>query len=374
MTAKVLVVDDDPVALQLVVYALSSEGHEVISADNGEQALLTICSEQPNLVVLDNSLPGISGVEVCRRLRAAPETARLPVIMLSARDTVADKIEGLEAGVDTYLAKPTDPAEIVARVAALLGQTSPAQGGTGLRARGRLLAVFGSKGGVGTTFVAVNLAIALRQTTGKAVALVDAKMQFGDVAATLNLAVAHTLLTCIPHQDSLDEELMNSVLVTHTSGIRVLAADPQPDANASLAPALVRQLLAKLQELFDYVVVDAASVLDDRTTAILDLAETIVLLITPQLSSLRNARLLLGTQQFSARSRQELLTTLNQYLERGGIELTDMERALNVQVAARIPSDAPLVLYSLNQGLPLVLSHPKSAVARSLFELARTLT
>jgi phosphate regulon transcriptional regulator PhoB len=117
---KILVVEDEPDIRKLVRYHLAQERYNVVEAEDGEQALKLIQREQPNLVVLDLMLPGLSGQEICRILRSKPDTAALPILMLTAKAGEADKVLGLETGADDYLTKPFSPREMVARVKAIL--------------------------------------------------------------------------------------------------------------------------------------------------------------------------------------------------------------------------------------------------------------
>jgi len=117
---KILVVEDEPDIRKLVRYHLAQERYNVVEAEDGEQALKLIQREQPNLVVLDLMLPGLSGQELCRILRSHPDTAALPILMLTAKAGEADKVLGLETGADDYLTKPFSPREMVARVKAIL--------------------------------------------------------------------------------------------------------------------------------------------------------------------------------------------------------------------------------------------------------------
>jgi len=122
MNEKILVVEDDPGALRLAQYVLQYEGYEVLTATNGLVGLKKAQTEQPDLVVLDVMLPGIDGFEICHRLRANPQTAQLPILMLSAKAQAVDKATGLKVGADDYLTKPADAAEIVRRVKKLLAE------------------------------------------------------------------------------------------------------------------------------------------------------------------------------------------------------------------------------------------------------------
>jgi phosphate regulon transcriptional regulator PhoB len=123
---KILVVEDEPDISKLVSYNLAQERFKVLTAEDGEQALKVIQREKPHLVVLDLMLPGLSGMEVCKILRDRPETAKLPILMLTAKAGEADRVVGLEMGADDYLAKPFSPREMVARVRAILRRANNA--------------------------------------------------------------------------------------------------------------------------------------------------------------------------------------------------------------------------------------------------------
>lgn len=123
--ARVLVVDDEPAQLELLAYNLETEGFEVLRATNGEEALLVVHEEMPDVIVLDWMMPQLSGIEVCRRLKKRSETTGIPIIMLSAKSEDVDKVRGLETGADDYMVKPYSVIELVARVRSQLRRTRP---------------------------------------------------------------------------------------------------------------------------------------------------------------------------------------------------------------------------------------------------------
>ncbi|MCR9107929.1 phosphate regulon transcriptional regulator PhoB [Marivita sp. XM-24bin2] len=125
----VLVVEDEPAQREVLGYNLEAEGFRVAKAENGEEALLLVAEEQPDIIVLDWMLPNVSGIEVCRQLKTRPETRSVPIIMLSARSEEVDKVRGLETGADDYVIKPYSVLELMARVRAQLRRTRPAAAG-----------------------------------------------------------------------------------------------------------------------------------------------------------------------------------------------------------------------------------------------------
>jgi phosphate regulon transcriptional regulator PhoB len=123
---SILVVEDEPDIRKLVQYNLAQERFKVLEAEDGEQALKILQREKPNLIILDLMLPGLSGLELCKLLRERPQTAQLPILMLTAKAGEADKVLGLEIGADDYLTKPFSPREMIARVRAILRRSEAA--------------------------------------------------------------------------------------------------------------------------------------------------------------------------------------------------------------------------------------------------------
>ena len=125
----ILIVEDEPAQREMLGYNLESEGYRISTAINGEEALLLISEEAPDIIVLDWMLPNVSGIEVCRQVKSRPETREIPVIMLSARSEEGDKVRGLEIGADDYVTKPYSVTELMARVRTQLRRARPTMAG-----------------------------------------------------------------------------------------------------------------------------------------------------------------------------------------------------------------------------------------------------
>ena len=124
-TPRVLVVEDEPAQREILAYNLTAEGFQVFQAEDGEEALLLVAEEAPDLILLDWMLPNVSGIEICRRLKSRSETRSVPIIMLSARSEEVDLVRGLETGADDYMVKPYSVVELVARVRTQLRRSRP---------------------------------------------------------------------------------------------------------------------------------------------------------------------------------------------------------------------------------------------------------
>ncbi len=136
---KILLVEDEPAQREMLAYNLRAEGYEVVEATDGDDALVLVAEEAPDVLLLDWMIPGTSGIEVCRQLKARSETHELPIIMLSARTEETDRVRGLDIGADDYVAKPYSVAELIARVRSQLRRVSPAKAGQRLECAGVLL-------------------------------------------------------------------------------------------------------------------------------------------------------------------------------------------------------------------------------------------
>ena len=122
----VLLVEDEPAQREVLAYNLEAEGFAVSKAENGEEAMILVEEDHPDIIVLDWMMPNLSGIEVCRRLKIRPETRSIPIIMLSARSEEVDKVRGLETGADDYVVKPYSVVELMARVRSQLRRVRPA--------------------------------------------------------------------------------------------------------------------------------------------------------------------------------------------------------------------------------------------------------
>ena len=122
----VLVVEDESAQREVLKYNLEAEGFDVVMAENGDEAMLLVAEENPDLIVLDWMLPNVSGIEICRRIKADPATRPIPIVMLSARGDEVDRVRGLETGADDYVVKPYSVVELMARLRTQLRRTRPA--------------------------------------------------------------------------------------------------------------------------------------------------------------------------------------------------------------------------------------------------------
>jgi pilus assembly protein CpaE len=237
--------------------------------------------------------------------------------------------------------------------------------------RATTLTVLSTKGGVGKSVVACNLAVALSKL-GNSVALVDLDLRSGDVGIMLQLKPERTIADAAIESDHLDAEMLRGFLAEHSSGASVLLAPANPDdANVVTSPRLNR-ILDLLGEMFEYLVFDTPPILDDCVLTAIDKSDLIYVVATMDVASVKDTRLALQRLSALGYSNNSVRLLLNRADSNVWLAVADVERAVGLDISARIPSDR-LVPRSVNKGVPVVMEAPKSAVARSLNDIAKSI-
>jgi pilus assembly protein CpaE len=376
--STILLLDSDPVTGAEISAILTTAGYTITLTDDPDAAFGRAAEHQ--LIILDVTSGPKSAVDLCREIRSTPALAAVPVMCVSATDDVEERIRFLEAGADDVMARPFDARELEARVEALLlrfqrsRDLAPIISSDGLtmaRAK-RTVAVFSPKGGVGTTTVATNVAVAAASRRPDKVVLIDFALPFGNVAAHLNLEANQTIADVVRDDTALKEpELLRTYAVRHDSGLHVLAAPSAPDAAETITTAHVEQIIKTALESYDYVVIDAGSNLDDRTLAIFEAAETVILTVYPEIAALNAMHSLLEYLGEAGSVGLRSTFVVNDIFAREILKLRDVESALGSKVSIELPYDPFIYLKAVNEGVPVFLGAPRSAAAERLNRLSQ---
>jgi pilus assembly protein CpaE len=372
MAAKILVVDDDPTVQRLLQYTLKQEGYEVVIAADGAEGFRLWGAEAPDLILLDVMLPKLDGYQVATKIRTEEgSTGHVPIIMLTAEREVEQKVRGLRAGADDYLIKPFHPAELMARIKSLLARFAPHETLVGRPPLGRVLALYGAKGGVGTTTIAINAAIALHRELGRKVCLVDGNLQFGDHRVFLDLGLDKKSIVDIVTAPNIDLDLIRQVLVKHDSGVDLLLAPPSPETAELVTPEHIPLILDQLRGLYDYILIDIDKRLDDINLGVLEAADTMFVVMTADLSCLKNVRLVLETIGHLGYESQKVQLVLNRSNAFTGINVKNAEGALKRTIDHQVVNEYRGAISALNSGAPFMFTKADSLLGRSLLDFAR---
>jgi pilus assembly protein CpaE len=385
---KVLIVDDIPETRDHLSRLLSLEdGIDVAGgAGSGEEAIQMAMEVRPDVVVMDINMPGMDGVAaaeiISQRLPASP------IIMMSVHGEAEQLKRSLTAGAREFLVKPFSADEFsttIRRVyekelirrqqveAAMPAVPTGPQLDAADLGEHQIIGVFSPKGGAGRTTIATNLALALHRETGGRVCLVDANLQFGDVGVLLNLNPKNRSMLDAVETGEPDADITNSVVIDHSTGIRVLLAPPSPEGADLVTPAYLRKMVDHLSETHDFVVVDLPSALNDHSLAIMDAADQIVVLTALEITTIKNVRLFLEVADQLEYDRSKIRLVVNRSDSAQGIRIADVEASIRRSIDGTIVSDGRLAVLAVNRGVPFVVSHPEGALSRDITKLARTL-
>jgi pilus assembly protein CpaE len=372
--AKILVVDDDHSVRRLLEYTLKQEGYEALLAADGAEGLRLWQTEEPSLILLDVLLPKLDGYQVATKIRSeeAPGV-HTPIIMLTSERDVEQKVRALRAGADDYLIKPFHPAELVARIRSLLSRFAPRETLVGRPPMGRLEVFYGAKGGVGTTTIAINAAIALHRELGRSVCLVDGNLQFGDHRVFLDLGLDRKSVVDVVSAPTIDPELVRQVVQRHDSGIDLLLAPPSPEMAELITPEHMPTILEILRQSYDYVLVDVDKHLDEVTLRILDAADRVFVVMTADLSCLKNVRLVLETIGHLGYEERKVALVLNRSNAFTGINVKAAEQALRRPIEYQVINEYRGAISALNTGAPVMYGKADSVLGRSILEFVRVM-
>ncbi|GAB6157735.1 response regulator [Desulfotomaculum varum] len=378
---KVLVVDDIANTREDIKRLLYFEDDITVigEASDGEEAIAMAAGLKPDVVLMDINIPKIDGIQATESI--ANNCPECSVIIISIQGEQEYLRRAMAAGAREYLVKPFSShelADVIRRVyesnkkrLSFLGLQSQASPRLKV-AKGKIITLFCSKGGVGKTVLASNLAVALAQNTKKKVVLVDLDLPGGDISVMLNITVRGTLAELAQETDNLDISLVESYLLPHLSGAKILPAPLSPEQAELITLQRVEELLPILQENFDYIVIDTSPLYNDINLAALDAANQILLLLSQDLPCVKHVKTsldILTTLGYS----DKLKLVINGAGAEGGIKIAELEKSFNRTAYAVIPLDEKVVRHSVNKGLPAVMVQPNSKLSEAVINMAHSL-
>ncbi len=409
---RVLLVDDIADTRENMKKLLFFEDDiEVVgTAGTGEEGIALAKQIRPDVVIMDINMPGIDGITAAGILTR--EVPGVQIIMMSVQGEADYLRRSMLAGAREFLIKPPSAEQIVTSIrrvhelrqkqppAAPVPQTPPPstsgqpynknqpphsayqnQSMTGRAPQyapsygspetdGQVVVLFGSKGGVGTTSLGINLAIAIQQQRQSArIAIVDCSTEFGDLAVLLNLNVNRSLIDLVEVEE-LEAQYINDVFIPHTSGIKAMP-NPTPAQAELVTGEKIKRILPVLRRQFDFIFFDTRPTFTEPILTLLDDADTIVLVTTADIPAIRNARLFFEVTDQLGYSSDKVKLVLNKYDPAGSVLAQAIQSSIKHPIVAEIPRDDRLVGNSIQQGLPYVMSHARSDVGAAVVRLAR---
>ena len=355
---------------------------EVIGqAGNGEEAIALAKEKKPDVMLMDINMPGVDGIGASQQITDL--VPRTQIIIMSVQSDSDYLRRAMLAGAKDFLTKPFGGDQLTAAIHRVYARRptytvapTPTSGGGQAtvadkeETNGKVVVVFSPKGGSGCSTIAINTAISLADSDHKTI-LVDASLQFGDVAVMLNMKPLTSVVDVSTSEDELDNDLISSVVQVHLSGLDVLMAPPRPEMADVITTEHMVSLLARLVDIYDYIIIDTSSSINDTSLAIMDAANAILLIAQPNLPSLKNAsRFINLTENLNYESRKIWLV-INGVTDKQNISVKNITNTLKRPVIMTIPEDKETVSAAANRGKPLVMgATQRKPVSKSIEKLA----
>ena len=375
---RIIVADDTEETRQLVGrYLEFNDRFELVgTAENGEEAIERVEALMPDIVLMDINMPKMNGLEATEYI--ANHFPQIIVIIMSVQSEVDYMKKAMVSGAKEYIIKPFGIDDLNQTIISTYDkvkdrvQMSPViEQVTSMNGSSHVIAMFSSKGGVGKSVIATNLAYALSQATKEKVALLDFDLQFGDLGMIMNIKPKVTITEMADDQMSGDIEGISNYMISMTETLDVLLAPRKPEYAEYISEKHIKEIIETLRKKYKYIIVDTATNFEDTTLAVLDSADRIYYLATMDLLAIKNTKLGLEVMQSLRYSQEKVRVLINRDVK-SGIHTSDVEKILNYKIEALLAEEAKVLLKSVNQGIPVVVSSSRgSKFAKGIHKLAK---
>ena len=374
---RVLIVDDVQESRDNVERLLKFEPDiEIVGkASSGREAVEATAEKQPTVVLMDVNMPEMDGIEATKViLSQRPNTGVIMMSVLNEPDVLR---RSMLAGAREYLVKPFSLDDLLSGVRTVHQMVEslpvhtierevaakPKVNEQKAAGQARVISFVSSKGGVGRSVLATNFAIALREATKQRVGVLDANLAFGDVSLLMNIGDGKTISEAVAYKDSIDDEMLRTVLQDHASGVRVLASPSAPQDAEVVTTAIVRDCLSVMATMFDYIIIDSRPGFDDLNLQLFDLSDVLMLVVTMDMAAIKDARQFLEITDLLGYEPNRVRVLLNRMNDYSGIPAIEIGESLRRDLWAQIPDEPGPVLRSVNEGVPLVSGSRESKAA-----------
>jgi len=375
---RVLLIDDEQFYYKLIQKKLKESNYELEYVKSGADGLKKIQSFDPGLIIVDLKMPEMDGFQVLERLRRDTKFSSIPVIVITAKDELDEKLKAFDLGADDYLVKPFQPDELVARMGILTRRSKAAQlaeGSAKKSSDASVIVVHSLRGGLGCSSIAVNLGLAFQKLWGNQILLVDGVLTAGQIALMLNAKPHATWENLVGiREDTFDDLVVDEMMCEHESGIRYVASPRFPIAADTFTSDMLALFMDKIKERNDFVIVDASHDFSDMAINMLNMSTSILLVMAPEMASLRSTMSAIEIYDRLGVSMEKVKIALNNNSSNPAIKQAQLEKVLKREIDFVLPYEAGAVNRALNFGQPFILANPDLSISLALEIMAYELS
>lgn len=372
---RVLLIDDEQFYFKLIRKTLSEAEYNLEYAKSGGEGLSKIPAFQPDMLIVDLKLPEMDGFEILERLRRDPKYAHMPVIVITAKDELSEKLRAFELGADDYLVKPFQPEELMARMGILARRGKAMQivrdMETGNKSTSTVVTVHSLRGGVGCSSIVVNLGLAFYKLWGQQTLLIDGVLTAGQLALMLDGKPGATWENLVGvDPENFDDAVVSEMMVPHKSGIRYIASPRYPIASDTFTTDTLHHLMEKIKAHNEFVVIDTSHDFSDMAIQMLSMSTVVLLVMAPEMASLRTTLSALEIYDRLGITLDKVKIVLNNNSSSPAIKQAQLEKVLKRNIDFVLPYEAGEVNRALNFGQPFILNNPDLQICLNLEKMA----
>lgn len=366
---SVAVIEADATSRRAVTKFLNQMGLDVVAeAENLASGMSLIKGYRPDLLILE--LPSYADRTLMEIHKLKKSMPSLGILVVGKEASPQLILNSMRSGAQEFLTKPLDGRQLqeaVNRLSALIVRSE-----TPRKKPGKILSVFSSKGGVGVTSIATNLAVSFAQNTEQSTVLVDLDLQMGDVGLLLDLKPEYSIIDAVS-TSNLDESRLKGLLAEHSSGISLLSMPTDPVETEVISPDLLLEVFSLLKNMFDVIVVDAGHSFDSRLLEVMSLSDLILLIAGLDVPTVRNVSRCLSLFDQLGYEKDKVYMVVNREQKKSKVTIADLEEIAEMEVLMQIPGDYKSLISSIDAGIPAVMQNPKSKISKSIQVLTQEL-
>jgi len=345
-------------------------------AENGQEAIEAANTYMPDIILMDVNMPIKDGIKATEEISLT--FPNISVIIISVQGDQEYLRKAMSAGAKDFITKPFSGDDLVNTIIKTydIGQIRRQKNSQKNKEKvsAKVITVFSTKGGVGKTTIATNIAVSLAKETGERVALIDCDLQFGNVGIFLNVPIKNTIVDLIKESNEFDGKLIEEYLVPHYSGVNILLSPIKPEYSEFITPSHIEKIVNGLKDKYHYIVIDTSSNMTETVLTCLDLADKVLFVSTIDLPTIKNTKEGIEIMESLNYSKDKICIVANKVNEQYGIKIKDLEDTIKYPVFANIPEDNETIITSINKGFPFVLTRAETKCAKGILSITEKLT